>query len=158
MNKLAKFFRDYSVARFFIPLGIILIVFGYFMFVSIDNTKDYIETNAVVSRTVLYEDAYYDGDVHHDATYTVYVRYTVDGVLYDEEFGIFSGYKEGDNVTITYNPENPEEIASPTSIFFPIGFVIAGIISIVISIFSILKTNKKNKELKKQEEEWHNGN
>lgn len=76
-NNIVKFFRDYSTARFFIPLGIILIIFGCFTFVSINNTKDYIKTEAIVSKTELYEPKHYDGETHFDATYQVYVKYTV---------------------------------------------------------------------------------
>jgi len=32
MNRFAKFMRDYSVARFLIPLGVVLIAFGAVMF------------------------------------------------------------------------------------------------------------------------------
>lgn len=157
MNNIVKFFRDYSLARFLLPLGIILIIFGCFMFISINNTKNYIKTDAIVSKTELYEEEHYDGDIHQDATYKVFVKYTVDGKEYNEEYGIFMEYKEGDKVTISYNPLNPSEIAQPINIFFPIALLIGGLLSLTIGIVSIIKTIKKNKVLKFQEEEWKNG-
>ena len=101
MNNISKFFRETSVGRFFIPLGIVLVVFSIFMFVSMDNTKNYKKTEAVVSRTELYEDSYYDDEGNKvEATYTVYVKYSVDGKDYEEEYGVLSGYNENDKVTI----------------------------------------------------------
>ena len=156
-NNIVKFFRDYSTARFFVPLGIILIIFGCFTFVSINNTKNYIKTEAIVSKTELYEAEHYDGETHFDATYQVYVKYTVNEKEYEEEYGIFSDYKEGDKVTISYNPSNPKEITQPNSIVLPIAFIIGGVVSLIVGILSIIKTTKKNKELKIKEEEWKNG-
>lgn len=158
MNRIVKFFRDYSTAKFFIPLGIILIIFGCILFVVRNNTRNYIETEAIVSKTELYEDEYYDGETHHEATYRVFVKYNVDGKEYNEELGILFKHNLGDKVTISYNPENPSEISQPTSIILPIAFIIGGIVSLIVSILSIIKTIKKNKELKLQEEGWNNGN
>ena len=158
MNNISKFFRETSVGRFFIPFGIILVVFSIFMFVSMDNTKKYKKTEAIVSRTELYEEEYYDEDGNRiDATYTVYVKYSVDGKDYEEEYGIFSGYKENEKVTISYNPENPKEIAQPLSLIWPVSFLILGVISIFGGVFSLIKAYKKNKALKLQEKEWENG-
>ncbi len=158
MNNFFIFFRESGFGRFFIPLGIILIVVGGFMFFGIKNTKDYIKIDAVVSKTELYQDAYYDNDTHYDATYTVYVKYTVDGKEYNEEYGVFSGYKAGDRVTISYNPTNPSEIAQPINMIWPIALLVLGIISLVGGIINIIKTVKKIKMLKNQEKGWSNGN
>ena len=158
MNKIFKLFRDYSTASFFVPFGIILIVFGCFIFVVKNNTKNYIETEAIVSKTELYEEEYYDGENYHDATYRIFVKYTVDGKEYNEELGILFKHNLGDKVNISYNPEKPSEISQPTSIILPIALILGGIVSLIISILSIVKTFKKNKELKIQEEGWNNGN
>lgn len=158
MNNISKFFRETSVGRFFIPLGIVLVVFSIFMFVSMDNTKNYKKTEAVVSRTELYEDSYYDDEGNKvEATYTVYVKYSVDGKDYEEEYGVLSGYNENDKVTISYNPENPKEIAQPITLIWPVAFLVLGLISVVGGVFSLVKAYKKNKALKLQEKEWANG-
>lgn len=159
MNGIARFFRESMVARFFIPLGIVLIIFSVFIFISNNKTKNYPKTKAVVSKTELYEEAYTDEDGNHvDATYTVYLKYTVDGKEYEEEYGVFSGYKVGDKKTIAYNPKNPKEISDPPSSLFAFAFLIGGIASLVGGIISAIRSVKKYKAMKRQEEGWKNGN
>lgn len=157
MNNISTFFRESSLSRFLIPAGIILIVFGIFTFISVDNSKDFIKVEAIVTKTELFEEAYTDvNDNHYDATYTVFVKYTVDGTEYEEEYGVFSGYKKGDKVTISYNPKNPKEIAQPSSIILPIILVLIGIGSLVGGTVSIVRTIKRHKTMKRQEKEWAN--
>ena len=50
MNKIIMFFRESITARFFIPLGIILIAFGVIIFGINKENQNYIKTNAIVSR------------------------------------------------------------------------------------------------------------
>lgn len=159
MNKFVKFVRDYSMAAFFLPAGLLLIIFSIFAFLFVDKTKDYTKTEATVSKTILYERAYTDeDDVHHDATYRVFVKYTVDGRVYNEEYGVFSNYKEGDKLTVKYNPDNPSEVVQPNTIILPICLLIGGVAATIFSIISIISTNKKNKKFKLQEEAWTDGN
>ena len=76
MNNLATFFRESRVARFFIPFGIILIVFSIFLFIAGDHNKNYLATEAVVSKTELVKEGTYDSegnkltdDSYEDAPY-----------------------------------------------------------------------------------------
>ena len=154
MNRFAKFMRDYSVTAFLIPLSIVLIVFGVFYIGFYNKTKNYPTTEAVVTKTVLYEEEYNDGDTYHDATYTVYIEYTVDGKTYNEEYGVFSGMKKGDKVSVSYNPKKPSEVSQPASKIWLIGFFVLGIVALIGGILSFIKSFKKNKKLKLQEEEW----
>lgn len=155
MNKLATFFRDFSAARFFIPAGIILLIVSVFVFKGVDHAKDFIKTEAVVTRADLFEEEYVDdqGD-HHEATYDVYVKYTVDGKGYEEEYGVFPGYSVGDKVTISYNPNDPAEIAQPNTIVLPIVIAALGAVFLIGGILSTVKTIKKRKALRIQEEGW----
>ena len=157
MNKLATFFRESSTARFFIPLGIILIVFGVVMFTINKENQNYIKTEAVVSRTELVQDAYIDenGDTV-EATYKVYVRYTVDGREYDEELGILSGYEKDQKITIYYNPQDPSQITQTKSLVLPIVIIVAGIASLVGGIMSGVNAIKRYKKMKEQERGWNN--
>ena len=130
--------RINGIWLFFIPAGIFLIVFSILMFISFNNTKNYIEINGVVSKTKLYEEAYTDEDTYHEATYEINVKYTVDGKEYDSYLGVLSGYEVGDTITISYDPNNPEKIAQKSGIVWPIGvlileigFVIGGVISLI---------------------------
>lgn len=156
-NRFAKFMRDYSSASFFIILSIVLAFVSIFYINFYNKTKNFPTVEAIVTRTELYEEEHYDSDTHYDATYTIYVEYTVDGKTYNEEYGIFSNMKVGDKVTVAYNPNKPEEVSQPASIIWLIGLVVASIIALIVAIFSVVKTIKRNKKLKLQEEEWENG-
>lgn len=155
MNGIARFFRESMVARFFIPLGVILIIFSVFLFISNNKTKDYPKVEGVVSRIEPYEAEYIDSNGDKvEATYRVFMKYTVNGTEYDEEYGIFSNYKVGDKKTIVYNPSNPKEISDPPSLLFALAFLIGGIASLVGGIISTVKSLKKYKAMKLQEEGW----
>ena len=158
MNKLAELARESSLARFLIPVGMILIVFGVITSGFAVDTDGYRKTEAVVSRTELVEPESNDGDVHTDALYDVYVKYTVDGKEYEEEFGLFPGYSEGDEVTISYDPADPAAIAQPGSLALsPVIFIAAGVVMLAGGAVSIVKVVQKQKRMKQQEEEWSHG-
>lgn len=155
MNGITRFFRESMAARFLIPVGIFLIVFSIFVFMSNNKTRNWPKAEAVVSKVVLYEEETTDHEGNHiDATYTVYVKYTVDGTEYETEYGVFSGFKEGDKKTIVYNPKNPTEISDPASTLLAIAILVGGIASLAGGIFSAVKAVKKYKGLKAQEEGW----
>ena len=157
MSKLATFFRESSTARFFIPLGIVLIIFGTIMFTINKENQNYIKTEAIVSKTELVEEAYINenGD-NIEATYKVYVKYTVDGKKYNQELGELSGYKENQKITIYYNPEDPSQITQTKTLILPIVFIIVGLVSFVGGIVSGLNAIKKYKKMKEQERGWNN--
>lgn len=159
MNKLFTFFRETGTGRFFIPAGIFLIIFSIALFVIGNKHKGFIKTTAIVSRTELVEEAYTDDNGDRvEATYNVYVKYTVDGTEYDEMLGEMSSFKKGDKITIVYNPKNPSEISQPVGIILPLGMLIAGIAALVGGIISIIRAIKKHNALKEQEKGWANGN
>ncbi len=157
MNSIAKFFRDYAVARFALPMGLILIVFGICIISPVTTRLNYPQTEATVTKVELYEDAYYDGDTHYDATYRIFVKYNVNGEEYEEEYGVFPEMKVGTTVKINYNPNDYHDIGQPNSILLPYGIIAGGVVALAVGIVSIIRTRKKNEGLKKQEEEWKNG-
>jgi len=157
MNRFAKFMRDYSLARFLIPLGVVLIAFGAVMFGIIAKQIGYKKVDSTISRIELYEEEHTEDDTHYDTTYTTYVKYTVDGKEYEAELGQYAGVKVGDKKTIIYNPKNPTEISEKVNIIVPIAIIAAGAVSLIGAIISIMRTRKKNKALRKQEEEWTYG-
>ena len=157
MNKLIIFFRESQVARFLIPMGIILITFGIVMFLINIKNQNYIKTEAIVTRTELVEDAHTDADgTIIAATYKVYVKYTVDNFEYENELGELSGYKEGKKVTIYYNPENPNEITESKSLILPIIIIISGLAAFIGGIVSGNNAIKKLKAMKEKEKGWNN--
>ena len=155
MNKLIVFFRESLVARALIPMGIILAVFGVIMFTINKDNQNFIKTEAVVSKTELVEEAHTDVDGEHvDATYKVFVKYTVDGKEYDVELGELSGYKKDQKVTIYYNPRDPSEITQSKSLVLPVILVVGGVASIVGGVISGVNVLKKQKKMKEQERSW----
>ena len=158
MNNIFTFFRETRTARFFIPLGIILIVFSIFFFIAGDHNKNYIETEATVSKAILVREATYDVNGNREeAMYDIFVKYTVDGKEYDNELGEMYEHKVGDKLKIIYNPENPNDISQPSSMILNIAMLIGGIASLVGGIISIINTVKRHKKMKGQEESWKDG-
>lgn len=157
MNKLATFFRESSTARFLIPVGILLTIFGIVMFMINKQNQNYIETEAVVSRTELAEEAYVDENGNNvEARYKVFVKYNVDGKDYEEELGELAGYERNQKVTIFYNPQDPYKITQIKSMVLPIGIIAAGVACFVGGIISGLNAIKKYKKMKEQERSWAN--
>ena len=157
INRFAKFNRDYSLAMFMLPAALILIVFGCISIGPVAKRLNYPQTEATVTRAELYEEAYYDGNTHHDATYTIFVKYAVDGQEYEEEYGVFPKMNEGDKVTINYNPDDHRDIGQPNSMLLPYGIIAAGAAALAVGVVSIIRARNKNKALKQHEEEWKNG-
>ena len=159
MNKLAAFFRETSMGRILIGAGIILIVFGVVVRTFAKDNANYVKTDAVVTKTELFEEA--DEKNNTEALYTVDVKYTVDGTEYEEEYGVFSGCKVGDQVTISYDPQNPSEIAQParsgSNKLEGYLYILAGIAALAAGIVSLARAAQKHKALKEQEKEWTNG-
>ena len=154
MNKIIMFFRESITARFFMPLGIILIVFGVIIFGINKENQNYIKTNAIVSRMDLVRESYIDENHNEvEATYNVYVKYNVDGKEYEEELGELSGYKENQEITIYYNPDDPVKITQTKSLVLPIVMILFGFVSFVGGIISGLNAIKKIKKMSDQERE-----
>ena len=159
MNKLATFFRESQAARFLIPLGILCIIVSIAMFIIDEKNKDYIKVEATVSRVELYEEAHVDAnDDVVDATYTIYVKYTVDEKEYETELGIMPKQNVGDKVNITYNPEDPTQISQPSSFIVKAIILGVGVVALVGGICSAVNAVKKHKAMKEQEKSWANGN
>ena len=157
LNKYAKLNRDFSLALFMLPAAVILIVFGCLSIGPVAKRLNYPQTEATVTKAELYEEAYYDGNTHHDATYTIFVKYTLNGQEYEEEYGVFPKMNEGDKVTINYNPDDYRDIGQPHSMLLPYGIIAAGVAALAVGVVSVIRAINKSKALKKQEEEWQNG-
>ncbi len=90
---------------------------------------------------------------HHD----VNIEYSVDGKTYNNKLNYYdSDIYEGRQVTILYNPENPEEIIygeltdTFTSSFtiIGIGIIVVGALTFVVGIVIAVKCKKSYNELK----------
>ncbi len=139
-NKLARFFRNSGPMRFFIPLGLILIVMGIIML--INTPAEYRETQGVITNVSSYKD-------EEDTLYDVDFDYTVDGKTYT---GAFSGLKDqpsvGETVTVYYNPEQPESASNTKHTgIISIVMIAAGAAALVLSTVFSLKAFRKSREL-----------
>ena len=157
MNKLATILRESMVARFFIPAGLILVIFGIIVFVITLKNQNYIKVDAIVTNVLVRQEEVVDNDgTHMEDVYDVSFKYTVKEKEYDNKFDGISKYNVGDKITIYYNPDNPMEITQVKSIILPIAIILAGILSLVGGIISAVNAVKKHKKMKEQEKGWAN--
>ena len=133
MSKLLELKNIIKLLKF---VGFILIVCGCYFLWRYQQNKTFIETEAKIYKAEIINDAYVDkkGNVI-DATYNIYFRYTVNGKKYEAVLKKISGFKEGDRITISYNPNNPGQISQQINIFVPISLLILGVISIIGGIY-----------------------
>lgn len=158
MNKVFTFMRESSIARFFIPFGLILIIFGAIMFVINNQNQDYIKMESIVSNVELIQDEYTDNDGNQvEATYDVTIKYTVDGKEYESTLENVSKYNVGDKIVIYYNPKNPSQITQTKSLVLPIIIIFGGIAALTGGIVSTVIAVEKHKKMKAQERSWENG-
>lgn len=140
-DKFARLMRNSGPARFFVPIGIILIVFGVIMLGF--NSENYLETTGTVTEVIE------SFDEENQAEYDVYFTYTVDGKTYENSFGGMSERQnKGDKIKVLYNPENPEQVSNAriSGLVAPI-MIGVGALAIVFGIYRTVKAFKKSKEL-----------
>ena len=158
MDRILLIIRESRVARFLMPAGLILVICGIIFLNAVNKSKDYIKTESTVTKVELEQEAYTDDKGERtEATYTVYVKYTVDGKDYETELGGMSEQKEGDKITIFYNPSDPGQITQTKSPVIPIVLIVGGIAALAGGIISGINAVKKIKKMKDQEKEWANG-
>ena len=157
MNKMFLFMRESSIARFLIPVGVMLIVFGAVMFFINTKNQNYIKIEANVTDVREEQETNIDADGTSTTTiYNVTVNYTVDGKEYTQDLNNVSKYKVGDKMDIYYNPKDPNQITQTKSLILPIIIFVAGIASLTGGIISAVNAVKRNKKMKEQERSWAN--
>ena len=142
-NKFARFLRNTGPARFFVPLGIILIAVGIFLLTL--NTDSYLETVGKV--TEVYETRNQENSKVYDTSFT----FTVDGKEYTGTFSELSEeYKVGDEIKVFYNPKDPTQTTNSKlgGIVAPI-MIGLGAVALVAGVLMTVKAYKKSKELDK---------
>ncbi|MBR3660906.1 MAG: DUF3592 domain-containing protein [Bacilli bacterium] len=157
MNKLFTFMRESSIARFLIPVGLILITFGIFVLIINLNNQNYIKIESTVVDIKEEEDIITDGDGNHTTiTYDVTVNYTVDGTEYTGTLDNVSKHKVGDKMDIYYNPDDPNQITETKSLILPVVIIALGAASFSSGIVSAVNAVKRHKQMKEQERSWAN--
>lgn len=145
-NKFARLMRNTGPARFLIPAGIILIIFGIILLGF--KTDNYVETVGKVTNVEQYLD--HTGEDTR-TVYDVSFDYTVDGKQYSGSFdGLGKAYNIGDDIKVFYDPENPQNTTNAkTGIFGPIAIGL-GALALVGGVLSAVKAFKKSRELDEQ--------
>ena len=147
-NKLARIMKATGPMRFFLPIGIILIVFGIIMMSM--TPKSYAMTEGTVTGAKPYSDT--DSDGHPQDYFEAEFSYTVDGKEYHNSF---SGYTEepkiGEKLDVYYDPANPEFVSNTKSTgTIAIVMIGLGALAVVASILFTVKAFRKYKAMDEQ--------
>ena len=157
MNKMFTFMRESQTARFFIPAGLILIIFGIVVFVITLNNQNYVKIKATVANVEETQETNVDdGETNITTIYNATVNYIVDGKEYTQTLDNVSKCKVGDKMDIYYNPKDPNQITQTKSLILPSVIIFAGIASLVGGIISAVNAVKRHKKMKEQERSWAN--
>ena len=104
--------------------GAIFIVFGA---TSVKELRDFKQIPAVVSH--IEREWTPNGDGTDTEEITIFVTYTVDGQEYTEELqNTKTTYKQGDQITVLYNPADPTVVSGATKTMTIIQFAIGGVL------------------------------
>ena len=143
-NKFARFMRNSGPARFLIPLGIVLIVFGFLT--RGFNTENFVET---VGRVTAVEEHVEVIDGRQETQYDVTVSFTADGKTYETVFpNLGKAPKVGGDIKVLYDPADPNRNSnSKVSKFFAPAMMGGGALVIVLGAFLTAKAVKKSKAL-----------
>ena len=123
-------------------IGIACVVIGIAILVSYFNTQktQTAETTATVVR--IDSEMELDDDNIETRYYTPVVKYSVNGKEYEKQLSNSrttnsTEYKEGQEITIKYNPDNPDELSKKGDKGGLIGgifFIVVGIIVVITSV------------------------
>ena len=162
MEKLVynKAFRSAMIALvFFILLSFALIAPPVVSKIQYDNLVANMEpTQATIIDIDL------DISVRGPDVQEIYIIYEVDGIVYNRELstdtgisfeaGTVAAYSIGDTVDIFYNPQNPNEIATPRSVAVGYGFMALGLIVLALVIVGFVAVMKKRRNFLVTQEEY----
>lgn len=140
-NKFARLMRNTGPARFFIPVGIVLIIFGIILLSF--NTGKYVETTGKIINVI-------ENPVEADEnqTYDLTIRYTVDGKDYETTFSLGGSFNAGDDIKVFYDPDNPTHTTnSKTGNLFAFGALGVGAAALIFGVYKTVMAFKKSKTL-----------
>lgn len=113
------------------------------LFLAKQPKKELIETTGIIDHF----DCEYD-IIDEEYDYTTYVDYEVNGVKYDDVvYGAYSSsMKEGDEVVVLYDVNNPEYIESPSAKYVP--YIVAGAAWVFLGVSTFIYLRGKKNESK----------
>ena len=143
-NKFARFMRNSGPARFLIPLGIVLIVFGFLT--RGFNTENFVETVGKVTAVEEHSEVI---DGKEEKQYDATVSFTADGKPYETVFpNLLNEPKVGEDIKVLYDPADPNRNSnSSVSKFFSPAMMGGGALVIVLGVLLMVKAVKKSKAL-----------
>ena len=126
----------------FLVVGVCLIIIGGIWGSNeLKFKENSVETTGVITKIETYRSG---GKENHD----VFVSYTVGDKQYENNLGYWSsGMKEGQQVTICYDPANPDTFSGSGGIIFPIIVFTLGLAFFIIggaSLYSLRKRGDPN--------------
>ena len=149
MNNAAAFMRESSTVRIFIPIGMILFIFGFITFITSSKNLNYIKVNSIVSNVEIDEPEHTDEQGNLiESTYLTIVKYSVKNVEYERSIRGISKHKIGDKLTIYYNPDNPNQITQTKGLLIPLIIMLGGIVSLGFGIIKVINISKKYNKAK----------
>lgn len=141
-NKFARFMRNTGPARFFVPAGVILIVFGIILMTM--SSGNYVETTAKVTSVTEVVRI----DTEDQQEYKIEFQYDVDGKTYDGSFQLEKKYQVGDEMTIYYDSANPEKVTNTKNgNLIGVIMIAVGAVAIAGGVFITIKAFRKSKAL-----------
>lgn len=107
-----------------------------------------------------------DVNVRSPDVQEIYITYEVDSIVYNRELstdtkiafaaGTGAHYSVGDKLNIFYNPQNPNEIATPRSVDVSYGFLAIGLIVFALVVVGIIFLLRNRRKFLITEEEYEN--
>ena len=135
--------RKIERIRFYVILFLVGLLFIGVSCFALSRPKAELQS---VEGTILRIESYTDSA--GDEAEEVYISYTdADGVLHEDVRypSYSSSMKEGDTVTVLYDPSSPDEIQSPGGEFLPYIFLAIGAAAVVVSVFKTVTDFRKKK-------------
>ncbi len=120
-----KWFDTYCIPLVCLLGAVLFLTLGVMKLVRIHTFPT---TTAVITRMEWVTSA----DPDSADTCDVYVKYTVRGTTYESRLDDYkSSYREGDTLTVYYNPEKPQEVLSPSLVGPVIGIGLGALLLFV---------------------------
>ena len=142
-SKFARIMRNTGPARFFIPMGVFMIIFGIIM--AGFKTDNFIETTGTVTGV---EEHLEYVDNKQQTQYDISFTYTANGKEYTGVFAnMGKGANKGDSIKVFYDPENPERITNSKMDFLGPVLIGVGALAIAFGVFKTVQAFKKSKAL-----------
>ena len=138
LQSITRFMNKTGPARFFIPLGVILIIFGAVLLgFKTDNFEKAVGTVTDV-KSLGYEIV--DGEQGQEQ-FEVSFTYNADGKEYNSTFeGYFGDLKAGDSIDVYYDPADPTRIAnSKSGGTIGVIMIVAGVVALIAGVLLTIR-------------------